>query len=107
MLGKANTIGYLVKKEFWGNTKLTRNTKSGVMFGWSKFDPENVALLLLFAVILVVEIFVLTLHFIVETIEFKVFFLLLMLITSLAHVVFTVEGFLQNKRKSSIKESSI
>jgi hypothetical protein len=59
---------------------------------------------LLFAAILVVEIFVFILHFRVETSEFKVFFLLLMLITGLALIVFTVEGFLQNRHKSNITE---
>ena len=56
---------------------------------------------LVFLAILIVEIFVLVIHFPVETNEFKVFFLLLMVITGLALAVFAVEGFLQNRRKIS------
>ena len=58
---------------------------------------------LVFLGILIVELFVLAVHFHVETYEFKVFFLLLMLITGLALVVFTVEGVRQNKPKQSRK----
>jgi hypothetical protein len=42
-----------------------------------------------------------------STYEFKVLFLLLMLITGLALAVFTFKGFLQYRRKSSITELSI
>ena len=55
---------------------------------------------LVFLGILIVELFVLLIHFPYETYEFKVFFLLLTAITGLALIVFTVEGFLLNRRKS-------
>jgi uncharacterized membrane protein YqjE len=58
---------------------------------------------IVFVAILIVELYVLAVHFHVETYEFKVFFLLLMLITGLALVIFTIEGVLQNKRKRSNK----
>jgi hypothetical protein len=54
---------------------------------------------LLFLVILATELFVLIVHFSIETFEFKVFFLLLTLVTGLAFGVFTVEGFLQSRRR--------
>lgn len=57
----------------------------------------------LFLVILIVELVILIIHYEVETYEFKVFFLLLTLITGLALVVFTVEGALQNRRKHGNK----
>ncbi len=48
-----------------------------------------------------VEFYVLAIHYAVETYEFKVFFLLLTLITGLALVLFTVEGALKNWRRHS------
>jgi hypothetical protein len=47
---------------------------------------------LLFLAILIVELYVVAVHFPVETYEFKVFFLPLLLITGLALGVFTFEG---------------
>jgi uncharacterized membrane protein YqjE len=58
---------------------------------------------LLFLAILIVELYVLIVHFPHETYEFKIFFLLLMLITGFTLGVFTVEGLLQNKRKQGNK----
>jgi hypothetical protein len=55
-----------------------------------------------FLAILIVEIIILTLHYSVETNEFKVFFFLLTIITGFALAVFTIEGLLQNKRKISV-----
>jgi len=55
---------------------------------------------LLFLAILVVELVILAVHFTVETYEFKVFFLLLTLITGLALTVFAIEGFLQRRHKA-------
>jgi hypothetical protein len=52
-----------------------------------------------FTVILVIEAVILAIHYPVEHYEFKVFFLLLMLITGSALAVFAVEGALQNRRK--------
>jgi hypothetical protein len=57
---------------------------------------------LLFLAILIAELFVLFIHFSIETLEFKVFFLLLTLITGLALAVLTAEGLLENKRKNKI-----
>ncbi|MGD6852232.1 MAG: hypothetical protein ACQCN6_09265 [Candidatus Bathyarchaeia archaeon] len=54
---------------------------------------------LLFLAILVVELVILAIHYAVETYEFKVFFLLLTLITGLALAVFAVEGYLQRRRR--------
>ena len=58
---------------------------------------------LIFLAILIVELAILLVHFSIETYEFKIFFLLLALITSLALTVFTVEGLLQRKRISNLK----
>jgi hypothetical protein len=53
---------------------------------------------LIFLSILIVEFIVLAIHYAVENYEFKVFFLLLILVTGFAMVVFIVEGLLQRRR---------
>ena len=58
-----------------------------------------------FLAILIVELVVFALHFTVETYEFKVFFLLLMLVTGLAMAVFIVEGLLQRRRTKQNNEA--
>jgi len=60
--------------------------------------PKMLVYSLLFLSILIVEIVALAIHYTVETYEFKVFFLLLILITALAMGVFIAEGFLQQRR---------
>ena len=60
--------------------------------------PKMLVYSLLFLSILIVELVVLAIHYSVETYEFKIFFLLLILITALAMGVFIAEGFLQQRR---------
>ena len=51
-----------------------------------------------FLAILAVEAVILAVHYPVETYEFKVFFLVIILITVFALSVFTIEGLLQIRR---------
>lgn len=103
-LQKLEDLGYLQKNEF-GEYKVNNKGKvRGYVWLGQRLLPKLWLYSLVFTIILAVEIFVLILHFRVETYEFKVFFLLLMLITGLALAVFTLEGFLQNKRKRMAKE---
>jgi ABC-type transport system involved in Fe-S cluster assembly fused permease/ATPase subunit len=60
--------------------------------------PKMLVYSLVFMGILIFELVVLALHYNVETFEFKVFFLLITLITGFAMVVFTVEGLRQRRR---------
>jgi hypothetical protein len=60
--------------------------------------PKMLVYALVFLGILIFELAVFALHYAVETYEFKVFFLLLTLITGLATAVFTYEWLLQRKR---------
>jgi hypothetical protein len=103
-LQKLEDLGYLQKNEF-GEYKVNKKGQvRGYVWLGRRLLPKMWLYSLVFTVILAVEIFVLILHFRVETYEFKVFFLLLMLVTGLALAVFTFEGFLQNRRKSTAKE---
>jgi ABC-type antimicrobial peptide transport system permease subunit len=55
--------------------------------------------------VLIFEAIVLAVHYEVETFEFKIFFLLLLLITGAAMAVFVVEGLLQRKRLQKKSET--
>jgi hypothetical protein len=98
-LQKLEDLGYLQKNEYGEYSVKSKAHIRGSVWLGRRLVPKMWLYSLLFLAILIVEIFVLILHFSVETFEFKVFFLLLMLITGLALVVFLVEGLLQNKRK--------
>ncbi len=100
-LQKLEDLGYLQKNEYGEYTvKRKANVKGHVWLG-RRLMPKMWLYALLFFVILIIELFVLIIHFSIETNEFKIFFLLLTAITGLALAVFTVEGLLQNKRKSN------
>ena len=101
-LQKLEDAGYLQKNEYGEYTIKTKAHVRGYSWLGRRLVPKMWLYSLLFLAILIVELFVLIIHFAVETYEFKVFFLLLTLITGLALAVFTVEGLLQTRRKSSI-----
>lgn len=99
-LQKLEDAGYLAKNEYGEYTvKKKAPLKGSVWVGRSVFPKMGIYALIFFG-ILVVELAILFIHFGVETEEFKVFFLLLTLITGLATAVFAVEGFLQSRRKA-------
>lgn len=99
-LQKLEDSGYLAKNEYGEYTvKKKAPLKGSVWLGHSLF-PKMWIYALIFLGILVVELLIFFIHFGVETDEFKVFFLLLTLITGLALAVFSVEGFLQRRRKA-------
>ena len=96
-LEKLEDLGYLQKNDY-GEYALKRKAKlSGYFWVGYRLVPKMWQYSLPFLVILIVELYVLLVHFPYETFEFKVFFLLLMLITGLALAVFTVEGFIQRR----------
>ncbi len=100
-LQKLEDVGYLQKNEYGEYTVKRKAHIKGQAWVGNRLLPKMWLYALLFLAILNVEIIILILHFSVETNEFKVFFLLLTLITGLAFAVFAVEGLLQNKRKTS------
>ena len=70
----------------------------GYLWIGKRIVPKMLVYSLLFMSILIVEVVVLAIHYAVENYEFKVFFLLLILITGFAMGVFIVEGLLQRRR---------
>lgn len=102
-LQKLEDIGYLAKNEFGEYSVKGKAHVEGFVWLGKRLVPKMWLYALLFFGILMVEFYVLALHYAVETYEFKVFFLLLTLITGLALVLFTVEGALKNRRKHGNK----
>lgn len=100
-LQKLEDLGELQKNEYGEYTVKHKARIRGQVWVGNHLLPKMWLYASLFLAILIVEIIILILHYSVETNEFKVFFLLLTLITGLSLAVFTVEGLLQRKRKTS------
>lgn len=100
-LQKLEDADYLAKNTYGEYTvKRKAPIKGNIWLGRSLF-PKMWIYGLVFLSALIVELAILFIHFEVETYEFKVFFLLLTLITGGAAAVFGVEGWLQNRHKPS------
>ena len=102
-LQKLEDLGYLQKNEYGEYIAKNKAHVTGYVWAGHHLIPKMWRYSIVFLAILIVEAIVLYIHYAVETYEFKVFFLLLMLVTGLALGVFTVEGLLQNKRKQGNK----
>ena len=98
-LQKLEDMGYLQKNDYGEYIAKNKAHVKGYFWLGPSLVPSMWRYSIVFLGILIVELYVLAVHFPVETYEFKVFFLLLMLITGLALVIFTIEGVLQNKHK--------
>jgi len=100
-LQKLEDADYLAKNEYGEYTvKRKAPIKGNVWLGRSLF-PKMWIYGLAFLSALIVELAILFIHFTVETYEFKVFFLLLTLITGVASAVFGIEGYLQNRNRNT------
>ena len=102
-LEKLEDLGYLQKNEYGEYIIKSKAHVSGYVWFANRLIPKMWRYSVVFLAILSAEAVVLDIHYAVEGYEFKVFFLLLILITVLAFSVFTIEGFLEIKRRS-IKE---
>jgi hypothetical protein len=100
-LQKLEELGYLQKNEYGEYTLKSKAHIRGHVWLGRRLLPKMWLYASVFLAILVVEVTILVIHYAIETYEFKVFFLLLTLITGLALAVFALEGLLQSKRKTS------
>lgn len=105
-LEKLEEQNFLRKDQFGEYILKTKAKMQGYMWIGKRLIPKMFLYSIIFALILVVEVIVLTLHFEVETFEFKVFFSLLMLITGLAMVVFVIEALILQKQSKKIVEAN-
>jgi hypothetical protein len=102
-LQKLEDFGYLQKNDYGEYIAKNKAHVRGYFWLGRRLLPAMWRYSLVFLAILIVEFYILAVHFPVETYEFKVFFLLLMLITGSALVIFIFEGVLQNKGKRTSK----
>lgn len=97
-LQKLEEIGLLKKNEYGEYLVKQKANMRGFIWVGRVFVSKMLIYAIIFLAILLLEVTVLVWHWEVETYEFKVFFLLLVLITSVAMGLFTTEGLLQRRR---------
>ena len=103
-LEKLEEMGYLQKNEYGEYITKARPHINGFVWIGKLLTPKMMVYSLIFLGILIVELFILAVHWNVENYEFKTFFFLLTLITASAVAVFITEGLLQRRRlNQSIK----
>ncbi len=97
-LEKLEDLGLLQKNEYGEYIVKCKARVPGYTWLGRRMIPKMFVYSLIFLGILIFELFILALHFEVETFEFRIFFLLLALITGFAMAVFAIEGFMQRRR---------
>jgi hypothetical protein len=103
-LAEARRLGLLQKNEYGEYVAKGKAHVRGYIWVGRRMMLKMLVYSILFMSILIVELVVLAIHYAVENYEFKVFFLLLILITVLAMGVFIAEGLHQQRRtKRSIQ----
>jgi hypothetical protein len=103
-LEKLEELGYLQKNEYGEYVTKGKPHISGYVWIGKRMTPKMLVYSLIFMSILIAELLVLAVHYSVENDVFKIFFLLLTLVTGSAMAVFIAEGLLQRKRlKQSLK----
>ncbi len=97
-LQKLEDMGYLQKNQYGEYIIKGKAPVRGYIWIGRRIMPKMLIYALIFMSILIVELVVLALHYPVENYTFKVFFLLLTLVTGFAMSVFAVEALLHYKR---------
>ena len=100
-LQKLEDHGYLAKNNYGEYFVQKRAHLRGQIWVGHRLVPKMWIYAVGFLVGLVVELVILAIHYSFENLEFKVFFLLLTLVTGLAFAAFAVEGVLANYRRGS------
>ena len=97
-LQKLEDLGYLQKNNYGEYVTKNKAHVRGYMWIGRRLVPKMLTYALVFLSILIVELIIFALHYSVENYEFKIFFLLLILVTVFAMAVFTVEALLHRRR---------
>ena len=83
----------LLTKNVQGNYIATKKIAvRGYVWVKKRLIPNSILYFIVFLSILIIELIVLTIHVSVETDQFKIFFLLLITITTAALILFLIEG---------------
>ncbi|MCX8150583.1 MAG: hypothetical protein N3D85_03665 [Candidatus Bathyarchaeota archaeon] len=104
-LQKLEAMGLLQKNEYGEYVVKEKANIRGYLWIGKRLVPRMMFYSFIFMFILAVELVVLAIHFSVEDYKFKVFFLLLTLITVAAMILFLVEGIIlliRSRRGSSV-----
>ena len=97
-LQKLEDMGLLQKNDYGEYVVKQKVNMRGYIWVGRHFISKMLLYALVFMGILALEVFVLAWHWYVETYKFKVFFLLLILVTGAATGLFAAEGLIQRKR---------
>jgi len=97
-LQKLEDLGYLQKNNYGEYVTKNKASVRGYMWIGRRMAPKMLVYALVFMSILIVELAVFALHYSVENYMFKVFFVLLLLVTGSAMAVFAVEALLHHRR---------
>lgn len=101
-LQKLETMGLLTKNEYGNYVVKEKVGVRGYIWVGRRLLANPLVYSLIFLGVLSVELVVLAIHFSVETQQFKIFFLLLTIITVAALILFVIEG-LRMQRKIGIR----
>jgi len=97
-LQKLEDLGYLQKNSYGEYVTKNKASVRGYIWLGRRMLPKMLAYAIVFMSILIVELAIFALHYAVENYEFKIFFILLILITVLAMTVFTAEALRHHRR---------
>jgi predicted RND superfamily exporter protein len=97
-LQKLEDMGFLAKDAYGEYVLKDKARVRGYVWAGRRMMPKMLVYSLIFLGILIAELVVLALHYSVENYSFKIFFLLLALVTGAAMAVFVAEGLLQRRR---------
>ena len=104
-LQKLEDSGYLQKNNYGEYLTKGKATVRGYIWVGRRMLPKMLVYSSIFMIILVVELIVLAIHYPVENYMFKIFFLLLTLVTTFAMGVFTFEA-LRHRRRTKLNQQN-
>jgi len=97
-LQKLEDLGYLQKNNYGEYITKGKANVRGYIWVGRRVLPKMLVYSIIFMIILIIELVVLVIHYSVENYTFKVFFLLLTLVTGFAMAVFTFEALRHHRR---------
>jgi ABC-type multidrug transport system fused ATPase/permease subunit len=102
-LQKLEDLGYLQKNNYGEYVTKDKASVRGYIWVGRRMLPKMLVYSIIFMIILIVELVVLAIHYSVENYTFKVFFLLLTLVTGFAMAVFAFEA-LRHRRRTKLSQ---
>ena len=102
-LQKLEDLGYLQKNNYGEYVTKDKASVRGYIWVGRRMLPKMLVYSIIFMIILIVELVVLAIHYSVENYTFKVFFLLLTLVTGFAMAVFAFEA-LRHRRRTKMSQ---